>query len=143
MEKQDSSKYETQGTEGISVSESLSERLVLRIFDGVGIPSMPTGSAIFGTGEVANDLDYICLDRGGLFTALHDRGWETGATQFEDGIRSGDGKFVSFKKGFVNLILGNEDFVYRWILAHDSALENPHLTIDRDSRIDIFKKFGF
>lgn len=106
-----------------------------RIFDGVDIECLPTGSAIYGTTEVPSDLDYICLDYDGLHTKLCSAGW----VGFE---ASGQGKFQSLRKGFINLILGEREFVTRWIQAHQYLLDHPEEAGTKELRVAVFERFS-
>jgi hypothetical protein len=113
---------------------NLDKRLRIRSFSGIEISCMLSGSAVYGTSD-PHDIDFVGLDRDGLHTELANR-------NFDSPDSSGNGHFVSLKKEFVNIILGNEDFVSKWIQAHDHLVEHPELGATKEGRIEVFEKFG-
>lgn len=109
------------------------DRLRKRVFDGIEVMCMATGSAIYGT-EEPNDLDYIGLFEEGIhdnLATLH--GWEDHGSADEEEYA------VSYTKGFINLVLGSEEFVARWIEAHDVLMDSCDLAATKEGRVALFK----
>lgn len=117
------------------IPDRIRERLHLRLFDGIPLWCMITGSAVYGQDDVPGDVDYICLDCDGLHTRLVTAGWDSNGA-------SGTGRFVSLRKGITNLILGRIEFVELWIDAHDFLVFNPIWAVSKDRRIMVFERLG-
>lgn len=117
-----------------------SERFTLRDFGRLTLPSMLTGSSVYGAdGCVPNDIDYLVIGGCHELNSLLNDGWDVGGSVCEDEYHLRTGGFASVVKGRENVILAMDyDFLNYWVAAHDECLAKRPAT--KHERVAIFDK---
>lgn len=109
----------------------------LRNFFGVDVPSMLTGSSVYGF-YTPQDVDYLIPRWEPEWAEMLDKAeWRSNALGEEY-----QGSFSSYKRHQVNLIFSNsQDYISGWENAHQFLLKYPNWGREKSDRILVFQHF--